>query len=101
MDIADWNLCPGELKQLMSKAGRWFGLTYGQDAVHLATFKYDPQQMPVLLFNGGRSIKLDATQQEVLRAFVLSGGMAVFDSIAGGRAECFGNRVFVPTNSGR
>ena len=30
--IADWNLCPADLQQLTSKAGRWFGLSYGCQA---------------------------------------------------------------------
>ncbi len=37
----------------------------------------------MLFFNGSRSIKLDPKQIELLRTYVLRGGMVVFDSIAG------------------
>ncbi|MGQ9662245.1 MAG: DUF4159 domain-containing protein [Kiritimatiellia bacterium] len=81
--ISDWNLCPGDVQQLLAKAGRWFGLNYGHEPVHLGTFHADPERMPVLLFSGGRSLKLDRRQIETLRSYVLNGGMVIFDSIAG------------------
>ena len=82
-EIADWNLCPADLQQLLRKAQNWFGLPYGSETISLASFDGDPTRMPVLLFSGGRSLKLDKTQTELLRSFILNGGMAIFDSVAG------------------
>lgn len=81
--IADWNLCPDDLAQLMRKSGRWFGLTYGSQPVSLASFDPDPTITPVLFFSGVRSLKIDAAQAGVLRQYLGRGGMIVFDSIAG------------------
>jgi hypothetical protein len=81
--IADWNLCPDDLAQLMRKAGRWFGLAYGAQAVSLSDFDPDPQLVPALLFSGVRTLRLAAPQVELLRNYVARGGMVIFDSIAG------------------
>lgn len=81
--IADWNLCPDDVAQLMRKAGRWFGLTYGTQPVSLASFDPDPEQTPVLFFSGVRTIRLDEASFNVLRTYVARGGMVVLDSIAG------------------
>ncbi|MCX7590890.1 MAG: DUF4159 domain-containing protein, partial [Kiritimatiellae bacterium] len=81
--VSDWNLCPGDIQQLLAKAGRWFGLNYGYDSVNLGTFHGDSERTPVLFFSGGRSIRMDRRQIGTLRSFVLYGGMLIFDSIAG------------------
>ena len=81
--VADWNLCPDDLAQLLRKAGRWFGLSYGSQPVSLAAFEGDPATTPVLFFSGVRSLKLDEAQAKILRQYLSRGGMIVFDSIAG------------------
>lgn len=81
--IADWNLCPADVQQLTTKAGGWFGMRYRSQPVALSSFDGDPVKTPVLLFNGGRTIKLDRTQTDLVRSYVLRGGMLIFDSIAG------------------
>jgi len=81
--IADWNLCPADIQQLLRKGSRWFGLSYGSEAVKLSSFHGDPTRTPLLLFSGGRTLKLNDTQISLLRSFILNGGMIVFDSIAG------------------
>ena len=82
-EVADWNQCPGDLQQILRK-GQWrFELPYSCEAFPLSEFDGDPEKMPVLLFNGSRSIKLDPKQVDLLRTYVLRGGMIVFDSIAG------------------
>jgi hypothetical protein len=82
-EIADWNLCPGDVPELMKRAGGALGMPVGFEPVNLAQFDGDPAKMPVLFFSGTRSLKLDPKQAGQLRAYVLAGGMAVFDSIAG------------------
>lgn len=81
--VADWNLCPDDLAQLMRKAGRWFGMTYGSKPISLASFNPDPSETPVLFFSGVRTLRLTNDQLALLRAYVSQGGMLVFDSIAG------------------
>jgi hypothetical protein len=82
--IADWNLCPGDLQQLMKTASARLGVTYGADSFSLAGFDGDPAAVPVLFFSGVRSIKFSPSDMELLRRYVLRGGMIVADNITGG-----------------
>ncbi len=82
-EIADWNLCPTDVKKILEKAGNALGMRYGEEPVLLGTFHGDPRQMPVLFLSGTRTLKLDQTSVAALRTFVLQGGMVIFDSIAG------------------
>jgi len=81
--VADWNLCPDDLAQLMRKAGRWFGIPYGSQPVSLSSFNPDPAETPALFFSGVRTLRLTADQLNLLRSYIAQGGMAIFDSIAG------------------
>lgn len=81
--ISDWNLCPADLQQLFSKVQGRLGLQYGYDEVSLSSFHGDPDKLAVLFFSGTRSLKLDDKNLAQLRAYVLKGGMLVFDSVAG------------------
>ena len=81
--ITDWNLCPGDLQQLMKAASARLGVTYGADSFSLATFDGDPAKTPILFFSGVRTIKFSPHEMELLRSYVLRGGMIVADSIAG------------------
>ncbi len=81
--IADWNLCPADLKHLFDKVHGRLGLQYGYDEVSLPSFSGDPDKLAVLFFSGTRTLKLDDQELAQLRAYVLRGGMLCFDSIAG------------------
>ncbi len=81
--IADWNLCPGDLQQLMKMASARIGTTYGADSFSLASFDGDPAKTPILFFSGVRTIRFSPHEMEMLRSYVLRGGMIVADSIAG------------------
>jgi hypothetical protein len=83
MQISDWNLCPADLQHLFGKVRNQLGLEYGYDDVSLPSFGGDPDKMPVLFFSGTRTLKLDDASLAKLRAYVLKGGMLVFDSVAG------------------
>ncbi len=82
--IADWNLCPGDLQQLMKAASDRLGVTYGADSFSLATFDGDPAAVPILFFSGVRTIKFSQPELDLLRRYVLRGGMIVADNVAGG-----------------
>ena len=81
--ITDWNLCPADLQHLFGKVQGKLGLQYGYDEVSLSSFSGDPDKMAVLFFSGTRTLKLDPQAIAQLRAYVLKGGMLVFDSVAG------------------
>jgi len=82
--IADWNLCPGDLQQLMRSASERLGVRYGDDSFSLASFDGDPAKCPLLFFSGVRTIKFSPSELDLLRLYVLRGGMIVADNIAGG-----------------
>ena len=81
--IADWNLCPGDLQQLLRRATDKLGVAYASDALSLSSFDGDPAKLPLLVFSGVRTIKFSSQELELLRRYVLRGGMIVADSIAG------------------
>ena len=47
-------------------------------------FDGDPAKVPILFFSGVRTIKFSPSELELLRRYVLRGGMIVADNIAGG-----------------
>jgi len=81
--ISDWNLCPADLQRLFQKVRGQLGIEYGFDDVSLPAFSGDPDKMAVLFFSGTRTLKLSPADLAKLRAYVLKGGMLVFDSVAG------------------
>jgi hypothetical protein len=83
LKIADWNLCPGDVQQLMKKAGDRLGVSYGADSFSLTAFDGDPAKTPILFFSGVRVIKFSPHELQLLRNYVLRGGMIVADNIAG------------------
>lgn len=82
-EVADWNLCPADLQQLMRKATHALGTKYSSESVNLAQIDGDPAKTPMLFFSGARTIKFDDTQLAFLRSYVVSGGMIICDNIAG------------------
>ena len=98
-DIADWNLCPADVQQVLEKAKNVLGVAYGREEVNLATFDYDPSKLPVLFISGVRTINFSDDQVTALRGYVQRGGMVVFDSVAGSpyftdAARAFARRAF-------
>jgi hypothetical protein len=81
--VADWNLCPADLQQLLRKAGGTLAQPYTLDTVSLASFDPDPVAMPLLFFSGSRTLRLPDDQLAKLRDFVLRGGTLLCDSVAG------------------
>ena len=81
--VADWNLCPADLQQLLRKAGGVLAQPYSLDTVSLATFDPDPVAMPLLFFSGARTLRVPDAQLAKLRDYVLAGGTLFFDSVAG------------------
>ena len=81
--ISDWNLAPADCQQLTKKAAHYLKLNYNQIDLNLSTFSGDPAEIPVLLFSGGRTLRLPEEQIVMLRKYVLAGGMIWMDSVAG------------------
>ncbi len=83
MQIADWNLCPGDVQGILEKAQRVLGVPYGRDEISLSNFHGDPERLPMLFVSGVRTVNFSDDQMAQLRAYVLKGGIVVFDSVAG------------------
>lgn len=81
--VSDWNMCPGDVQSLLRKASSFLGTPYHYEALPLTRFHGDPEKTPVLFFSGGRTLRFDEEQMTLLRRYVRSGGLLVFDSIAG------------------
>ena len=82
-EISDWNLCPGDLQQVIGKTSGQLGSAYGSEPVNLANFHGDPARMPLLVLSGTRTLRLNKAQLDVVRDFVGRGGMVLLDSLAG------------------
>ncbi len=81
--VADWNLCPADLQQLLRKAGGVLAQPYTLDTVSLASFEPDPVAIPLLFFSGSRTLRLPDDQLAKLRDYVIRGGTILCDSVAG------------------
>jgi hypothetical protein len=81
--ISDWNLAPADCQQLLRSAANHLKLNYRSMDLNLNTFSGDPAEVPVLFFSGGRTLRLPDEQIEMLRKYVLAGGMIWMDSVAG------------------
>ncbi len=81
--ISDWNLCPDDVKQILNKINHNLGMQYSTEAVALSTFHADPEKTPILFLSGVRTVKFDKEQTNILRSYVLKGGILLCDSIAG------------------
>jgi hypothetical protein len=83
VQISDWNLAPADCQQLLKKAATHLKLQYRSEDLNLNTFGGDPAEVPVLMFSGGRTLRLPDEQIATLRKYVLAGGMVWMDSVAG------------------
>ncbi len=81
--VSDWNQCPGDLQQIVRKAGAALGTSYSTDVLSLSSFRGDPVRTPVLFLSGSRTIKFDKKQLELLHDYVIRGGMIIADNVAG------------------
>ncbi|MBN1864938.1 MAG: DUF4159 domain-containing protein [Victivallales bacterium] len=81
--ISDWNLCPDDAAQILNKTSQTLAMPYSTEAVTLSNFHADPEKTPLLLLSGARTLRLDQAQKNIIRTFVMRGGMILCDSIAG------------------
>jgi hypothetical protein len=81
--VSDWNQCPGDLQQIVRKAGAVLGTSYSTDVMSLSAFHGDPIRTPILFLSGSRTIKFDKKQLEMLHDYVMRGGMIIADNVAG------------------
>jgi len=81
--VYDWNMVPADCQSLLRSAYKHLRMDYKVQATSLDGFDSTPAEIPVLYFSGGRSLRLTDANREVLRKYVLSGGMIWFDSVVG------------------
>ncbi len=81
--VYDWNMVPADCQSLLRAAYKHLNMDYKVQATSLDGFNSTPAEIPVLYFSGGRSLRLTDANREVLRKYMLSGGMLWFDSVVG------------------
>jgi len=81
--VYDWNMVPADCQSLLRSAYKHLRMDYKVQTTSLDGFDSTPAEIPVLYFSGGRSLKFTDADREVLRKYMLSGGMLWFDSVVG------------------
>ena len=81
--VYDWNMVPADCQSLLRSSYKHLNMDYKVETTSLDGFSATPAEIPVLYFSGGRSLTFTDQQREVLRKYLLSGGMAWFDSVVG------------------
>lgn len=81
--VSDWNQAPADVQQILGKVRGPLMTPYTADAMNLSAFNGDPVQIPLLFFSGSRTIKFDDKQIELLRNYVMRGGVIFADAVIG------------------
>jgi len=81
--VYDWNMVPADCQSLLRSAYKHLNMDYKVQTTALDGFDSTPAEIPVLYFSGGRSLNFTDANREVLRKYLLAGGMAWFDSVVG------------------
>ena len=81
--VSDWNQAPADVQQILGKVRGPLATPYTADAINLSAFNGDPTQIPLLFFSGSRTIKFDDKQIELLRNYVIRGGVIMGDAVIG------------------
>jgi hypothetical protein len=87
---ADWDLDPSDLPHLLKTANQRLGVRYRSVPLDLASFSFDPDEVPVLYMSGKRAPPpLDPALRAKLRGYIEAGGTLWADACAG--APAFGD----------
>ena len=81
--VYDWNMVPADCQSLLRSAYKHLLMDYKVQTTALDGFDSTPAEIPVLYFSGGRSLNFTDANREVLRKYLLAGGMVWFDSVVG------------------
>ncbi len=81
--VYDWNMVPADCHALLRASYKHLNTDYKVETASLADFDATPAEIPVLYFSGGRSLNFTEKEREVLRKYLLAGGMTWFDSVVG------------------
>jgi len=84
--FSDWNLDPSDMEGLLRSAARRLKVRYRHQIVDLATFSFDPAQVPILYVTGARPFGLDDRARERLRDYLLRGGTLIGETCWGWKA---------------
>ena len=79
----DWKTDPADVANLLAWTNRQLGIHYRSIEVDLATFSYDPVELPVLYFTGHGEYALDASVTARLRQYCIDGGAIWGDACCG------------------
>ena len=73
--VSAWDQAPADVQQILAKVRGPLATPYTADAMNLSAFSGDPTQIPLLFFSGSRTIKFDEKQIELIRNYVMRGGV--------------------------
>ncbi len=80
-----WNVTPGDLDDLLAEVKARVGLAYRMEVKSLDDVDSNPEKNPVLYTTGHYHFAYTPAQRAKLRAFMLAGGMMVFDAGCGSK----------------
>jgi len=79
----DWTTDPADITSLLNWTNAQLGIRYRPLHMELATFSYDPAEMPVMFFTGHEGFTLDAKHLARIKRYVLDGGYVLGDPCCG------------------
>jgi hypothetical protein len=79
----DWMTDPADVMTLLDWTNKKLGIHYRAVETDLATFSYDPRELPVLLMAGHNQFSLTDEIRENLARFVADGGTVLADACCG------------------
>jgi hypothetical protein len=87
----DWMTDPADIKTLLDWTNSKLGINYRGVESDLATFSYDPRELPALLMAGHNKFDLNDKMRENVARYVLDGGTIIADACCGWKdfAESF------------
>ena len=90
-DPADWATDPDDIRNLLAWMGQRLDVAFGYQEKALADVQLDAERLPVLYRTGHHAFRFTDAERQRLRAYVLGGGLLVFDACCG--REAFADSV--------
>lgn len=75
-----WNSTPNDINNLMKSVKGLIDADYSMEVKTLGEINPDPEQNPVLYYTGHYNYEFTPQQREMLRKFMLEGGMVIFNT---------------------
>ncbi|MHB8899904.1 MAG: DUF4159 domain-containing protein, partial [Thermoguttaceae bacterium] len=79
----DWMTDPADVDTLLKWTSEKLGISYRSIETDLATFSYDPTELPALLIAGHNQFEFGQDTRQALARYVADGGMILADACCG------------------